>query len=35
MMAGKRGRSLASRSPRGFPRRGEVAEPPDGRGLGL
>ena len=33
--AGKRGRRPASRSPRRFPRRGEVAEPPDERGLEL
>ena len=33
--AEKRGKRPASRSPRGFQRRGEVAEPPDGRGLGL
>ena len=33
--AGKRRRSLSSRSPGGFPRRGEVVEPPDWRGLGF
>ena len=33
--AEKRGKRPAQRSPRGFLRRGEAAEPPDGRGLGL